>query len=528
MRVIRQRYPAWSLPLLLSLPLGLLAALLEWCALRLPPAYAAFLKQQGPTFQTVFLLEGIRGFVLTLTVLCAVGTAVCFAGFVIGLRRRPWALTVLRGCYWAAYGGGLIYTYAVLRVTDLIVLNDLKVNGATADAVTIFFWRYDWLWPAALLLLGLGSLHVLTWRRRTLDLYTGYREALPAAGDRLVENIRIHGREPRWRKSVYGSLWLHFMVIILIPFLARFGGCVEDYRVPEGSGSPVVSIVKIVKPKKQPKKRYILNPKSAISFHIPDLDDSKLTEEVEEATQLTYEADAASAHQVSRLGAGKGTKGGWPDGMKNAVVRFIRLEYNGEDWNDGMDTVSRADINFLEEFHKVTGFKVATHGESHPIHLLDDYTKGFAPPFIYMTGSGAIHISPREIEILRKYLVDGGMLFADCGSPQWDRSFRNLMQALFPGEPLFVVADDDPIYQMPYVFPNGAPPLWHHGGSRALGLKRGRRWTVYYFPGDLNDAWKTGHSGMNPYLARRSYQLGINVVYHAFTHYLEATRKYRK
>jgi hypothetical protein len=99
---------------------------------------------------------------------------------------------------------------------------------------------------------------------------------------------------------------------------------------------------------------------------------------------------------------------------------------------------------------------------------------------------------------------------------------------VFPGEPLLVISKDDPIYQMPNVFADGAPPLWHHGGSQALGIKRGRRWVVYYHPGDMNDAWKIGHSGMSPELTRRAYQLGINIVYHAFTHYLEATRKFRK
>jgi hypothetical protein len=81
---------------------------------------------------------------------------------------------------------------------------------------------------------------------------------------------------------------------------------------------------------------------------------------------------------------------------------------------------------------------------------------------------------------------------------------------------------------MPYVFPNGAPPLWHHGGNRALGAKHKNRWVVFYHPGDINDAWKTGHSGMDPQLANGAIEIGVNVVYYSFTHYLEMTRKYRK
>jgi hypothetical protein len=102
------------------------------------------------------------------------------------------------------------------------------------------------------------------------------------------------------------------------------------------------------------------------------------------------------------------------------------------------------------------------------------------------------------------------------------------MRQVFPGEPMRAIADDDPIFLMPYVFPNGAPPLWHHGGNRAMGVKYQGRWVVFYHPGDVNDTWKTGHSGMDPALAQAAKELGINVVYYAFTHYLEMTRKYRK
>ena len=81
---------------------------------------------------------------------------------------------------------------------------------------------------------------------------------------------------------------------------------------------------------------------------------------------------------------------------------------------------------------------------------------------------------------------------------------------------------------MPYSFPNGAPPLWHHGGSRALGIKHKNRWVVFYHPGNVHDAWKTGHSGLDPRLAQGAIEISINVVYYAFTHYLEETRSYRK
>ncbi len=132
------------------------------------------------------------------------------------------------------------------------------------------------------------------------------------------------------------------------------------------------------------------------------------------------------------------------------------------------------------------------------------------------------------MKILRAYLLDGGLLFADCGGRGWDGSFRSFVRVLFPDKSLRLISYDDPLFRMPYVFSGGPPPLWHHGGSRSLGIKHAGRWVVFYFPGDLNDAWKTGHSGISPHLARSAYQLGINIMYYSFTHYLEKTREYRK
>jgi hypothetical protein len=309
---------------------------------------------------------------------------------------------------------------------------------------------------------------------------------------------------------------------------------VEPYRVPKGSGTPQVAgpkvVVKAQKVKKK-KKKFMLNPQSAISFHVPDLDESDVSRKVEAASQSTYAADpnrVAGTGTGGKMGAGGGKKGGWPDGMENAKVRFIRLEYDGQGWDDGMDAVSRADINFLDAFRKLTGFPVAAQSESHSIGQLSKYPKGMAPPFVYMTGARDIRVSDRDVGVLRDYLMGGGMLFADCGSPAWDPQFRSLVQRVFPGASLTSIADDDPIFQVPFAFANGAPPLWHHGGMRAQGVKHKGRWAIFYHPGDINDAWKTGRSGMDAKMAEGAIEMGVNIVYYSFTQYLKLTSKDRK
>lgn len=457
-------------------------------------------------------------------ILIAAG-ALCLVASAWLATKRRFSLFLLFAACVAVYVAAAFHTGVALGVTGEMKLHSVAWDGFSPDPVSLFFWRYQLLLPAILCVLAAAFLHLHGLRQATY-LAAGLSKSSPLAGDRLLEDLRTHGADPPFRKSQYRSWFAHFSVIILIPWLLQLFGCVQDYRVPKGSGEPVVNLVKLVKPKKKKQKKIVLNPNAAIYFKMPDLDESRIMEEVVEMTELKYRTDPNA--RAGKMGAGGGKKGGWPDGMENALVRFIRLEYNGQGWDDGLDSATRADLNFLDEFHKLTGFKVSRKPEFHPVRLLSKYRKGFAPPFVYMTGQGSISMSQGDIQTLRNYLLGGGLLFADAGSRKFHESFRSLASQLFPNQPLRVIADDDPLFQFPFSFPNGAPPLWHHGGNRALGIKQGDRWVLFYHPGDVNDAWKTGHSGLDPDLAQGAFQLGINIVYYAFTHYLEETREYRK
>jgi hypothetical protein len=542
-----------STTLLLTLPLGILVCLLAAPMVSLP-GVSGDVFAQNPWLERALRREGILpGLLLTTAGVSVATVAVMLLGMLGGLFRRMWALRCLRFCYALSYAGGAFYLWTLTRISDAIaqktgITKDLEfayvpgdgVHWASAylgafdfdqlesglDRVTLFKWQWDWAWPIILFMLLIGLMHLLSWRSHAIILYRGHHDDSPEPGDIVVENIRTHGRAPAYRKNVYVSMLSHIMVILIIPWLMQFLGCVDPYRVPKGSGNPVVAVVQVKKPKKEKKKQYILNPNSLIALKVPDIDESEIYKEVEEQTQLTYKA--TSSAKAGRMGKGGGKTGGWPDGMEDALVRFIRLKHGGPDWDDGMDAAQGADSNFLAEFKRLTGFNVAPKGEAHAISLLKKYPPGYAPPFVYLTGSGSIRASSGDIKALRDYLIDGGMVFADAGSPGFDRSFRHFARQIMPGYNLLNIADDDPLFMMPYAFPHGAPPLWHHGGKRALGLKYKNRWVCFYHPGDVNDAWKHGASGLSRKQAEGAYQVGVNVAYYAFTNYLELTRKYRR
>ncbi len=501
------------------------AVLAVLCALAAALGPGLYAELVGPHTGLVHAIrdQGVEGLIGATAWAFWIAAAALAAGAAAATIRRGWALRTTRRTFLVAYGVALFYVYVVLRVTGLTATYEVRIDGFVPDVMDQFVWRWRLCWPAVIGVAALAVTHVASLRRRVVGFYERREIPEPRTGDRIVENVRTHGRDPRHRKSMLSSFGTHVFVILVLPWLLDLVGCVENYMVPFGSGTPAVMMVQVVQPKPKKKKKLILRPNSAIYFNVPDLDESEILKQVEELTELTYTADPNAV--AGKIGTGGGKQGGWPEGMEKGRVRFIRLEYNSPGWKDGHP---EADRFFLAEFKKLTGLPTAVRGEYHPIRLLAKYDKGFAPPFVYMTGEGHIRVSGSDINVLRQYLAEGGMIFADAGSAHWNREFRSFLRTLLPGEPLLTISDDDPIFQMPYAFPNGAPPLWHHGGYDALGVKVKGRWVVFYHPGDLNDTWKPGHSGMDRRLARQAVQVGINIVYYAFTHYLEETRKYRK
>jgi hypothetical protein len=472
----------------------------------------------------LLLTGGYHGTFTSYTVFAIVIAAILLLASSLGYFRRVWSLWMIRSTILIGIAAALFYVFATWQVAGF--LESVLHFGEAQTTVPRFFWWYDLTWPVALLVLFDVVLLVYSYSASVIHLYCG-ELVEEASGDVIFEDVRTGGRDPQYRRSWQSSALAHVFFLIILPWILSFYGCVEDYRVPKGSGNPVVALVRVVKPKKVEKKTYILNPHSAISFRVPTLEeDSEVEEQIKEMIEHAYEASNALA---GKMGAGGGTTGGWPDGMEDHEVRFIRLSFSGPEWDDGMGVDDgRADMNFLDEFHRQTGFNIRSYSESHPIHYLGKYRKGYAPPFVYMTGNGSISVGSRDRRVLREYLEGGGMLFADCGYPSFHNSFVSFISKVFPGKRLRVIADDDPLFQMPYRFNNGPPALWHHGGHRCLGIKHKGRWCVFYHPGDINDAWKTGHNGVGSEAARAAYQVGINVIYYSFTNYLALTRKYRK
>ena len=319
-------------------------------------------------------------------------------------------------------------------------------------------------------------------------------------------------KNQKLRQSFFTLASYTFIFAGIAFLLTRFTGC-SLYESPLGGGEET-QLKQVVKIQKVIDKKFVINPYSSVLFNPPPIDDIKL--DVLEITEHLY-----------KIGQGKGNGAGFSAGTTRGKVRFIRLKYDGGDWEQDMDR--GADLNLLTEYGIRTGHSVNDRPEPMEIGRLKSFPPRKSPPMVYMTGQQNIILSDMEIKVMRNYLLEHhGMLFGDNGgSSSWEGQFVSMMQRVLPRiEPISVYLDHN-IHRIPYVLPR-LPIVAPHGRSNALGWVVDGRLVAYYHPGDIGDAWADGHSGVPREVWESSYQLGVNIIYYAHAEYnkwLERTKK---
>jgi hypothetical protein len=304
-----------------------------------------------------------------------------------------------------------------------------------------------------------------------------------------------------------------FLAVVL--FFSQLGGCRELYEMPAGGGEQK-QIAQKLKVQKIIKKKYVVNPFSAISFKIPPIDEVKL--QLTEITEHAY-----------TVGYGTGAGAGFAGGTQLGQVRFIRLEYSGGDWDQ--DFGIGADVNMLIEYGIRTKQKVAKLTESRTISQLKNFPAEKSPPLVYLTGQRNISLSDSEIKVLREYLTEKrGMIFGDNGgSGHFHNQFVGMMRRVLPNVRPTRIPLDDVVHRIPYPIPF-LPYVAPHGGKDALGWRVDGRLVCYYHPGDIGDAWTDDHSGVAPEIYESCYQLGTNIIFYAHSEYSKwlSSRQQRK
>lgn len=402
----------------------------------------------------------------------------------------------------------------------------MNPESAEGEADMWFELMFDFGWPLAVQWIALLIGHVCHLRQSSLDEYAVERDR-EAPGDRFLEVLRTGGGDPDYHRA-WKRMITTFLVLMLLPFLMP-SGC-DRYAIPPGSGTPAAPPPMVTQVVEEEKEEFILADDSPILFDRPDPTESTAVQQLVQRSERTYEASTNGA--PGAVGEGGGTEGGWPDGTQGPF-RFIRIRHGGVLWNDGMDAkTGNADRNFmvwLEKTVNLPQMTIATRSEAMTVsQIYNDFEEGFRPPFVYLTSNGRFSLSTADRRNLRKLLLEGTMLFADAGSPDFHRSFTALMRQVFPDKQLVNISDEDPILRFPNAFPNGLMSNQWHGPPRAMGIKHEKRWIVFYHPGDANDLWKDEAARVDKHIRNNALSIGYNIVWYAFTRYLEQNRELRK
>ncbi|NQT39555.1 MAG: DUF4159 domain-containing protein [Planctomycetes bacterium] len=311
-------------------------------------------------------------------------------------------------------------------------------------------------------------------------------------------------RAGKLNQSVMTFMYYSLTFGLVALALSRIRGCEEIYEMPAGGGQQM-ALAQTVRVKTIKRKKFVVNPYSAILFNPPPIDDVQLS--LTEATEHAY-----------TVGYGEGAGAGFGGGTARGKVRLIRLEYTGGNWDQNFGI--GGDDNMLREYGIRTRHKVADKTESRRIIQLRNFPVGKSPPLVYMTGQQNISLTNTEVKILRDFLTTKhGMLFGDnCGSRHFHNQFVAMMNRVLPGIRPVTIPLDDAIHKVPYpiaFFPYASP----HGGREALGWWKDGRWLCYYHPGDIGDAWRDDHAGVRAEIWEACYQLGTNIIFYAHTEY---------
>ena len=143
-------------------------------------------------------------------------------------------------------------------------------------------------------------------------------------------------------------------------------------------------------------------------------------------------------------------------------------------------------------------------------------------PVLFVSGRDDLNLNPQQKENLKKYIENGGFVFAEacqgdgCGNNvNFDKRFRNLMNELFPASELSPIQADHPVWNAHYrVTPNPDWPL--------LGLQACCRTSVIYCPRSLTCYWQVDRPQLIAQLSKKAAtdvtycsELGVNVISYA-------------
>jgi hypothetical protein len=177
---------------------------------------------------------------------------------------------------------------------------------------------------------------------------------------------------------------------------------------------------------------------------------------------------------------------------------------------------------FLETVKRETNCEPDT--QFTPVRLVKEDM--FKYPFAVMTGEGTFKLLDKERQMLKSYLTRGGFLLASagCSSIEWDRSFRQEINRIFPDKRLRKITMSHPIFHT--IFEINAITLKKGGTAQLEGLEIDGKIVLIYSPEGLNDTANAGRKGSTGSQCcccggneiKNSQEINVNIFTYALTH----------
>ncbi len=243
----------------------------------------------------------------------------------------------------------------------------------------------------------------------------------------------------------------------------------------------------------------------------------------------------------------------YPQDFSKDVFTFVRIirdrdPYGAPSSGSWITDFPDSDLNLSFRLQQMTSIKVDPNGRI--LRLTDPDL--FRYPFIYMVEPGALVLHDDEVEILRRYLLNGGFLMADdfWGEWQWE-GFAEQIKRVFPDREFVELPMSHEIFHC--VFDLGTEKnklqtpnerlgayskytgvTWERhvqrDGSyeectemhvRALYDDKGRIMILATHNCDNGDSWE--REGEDDYFfhefsEKRGFPLGINIIFYVMTH----------
>jgi prenyltransferase beta subunit len=244
-------------------------------------------------------------------------------------------------------------------------------------------------------------------------------------------------------------------------------------------------------------------------------------------------AYATGREPYDKLDAPPEEKAGPQDQIKRGLLQVAKLRHTG-DW----DAAPRALHNVLLALNEL-GVLASTQQKN----LVPNDPQLRRYPLAYLHGRASFEFGPEEIKNLRKYLDNGAVLFADscCGSPQFDKSFREMVQQLFPNKKLERIPITHELFSPGIGFdirrvkrripengnPNGPlDPSFKDGEPFLEGIELNGRYCVIYSKYDLSCALERQTSvSCAGYIHRDAVKIAVNVIRYALLQDLSYANK---